>query len=404
MNGDGQLQRQTRPLWQRILQPLASLRLTVVLFALSLILVFYGTWAQVDQGIWYVVSKYFRSLWVWIPVKVIVFHSIDESPFAIPFPGGWLLGGLLFANLLAAHALRFKMTWRRSGIFILHAGLILMMLGEFFTGLFAVESMMTIEERTATNYAQHLHDAELAVIDMTDPKLDDTVAIPHRVLRNGLVSHEKLPFDIQLVEYMENAVEVPLEAGAKNPVTAGLGLQATARGVPVVSGADPNQKIDTPAAFITLKDKTTGQALDTYLVHFFWPAQSLTIGDKKYEIALRPKRSYRDFSVFLEKADYKVHPRTKRAKDYSSWVQIKDKDGKEIRKARIYMNHPLYFNGETYFQSNMSEPGRQPMSTGLQVVRNFAWPLPYWSLLMVSIGMLVHFGINLFEFLQRRMT
>jgi len=67
------------------------------------------------------------------------------------------------------------------------------------------------------------------------------------------------------------------------------------------------------------------------------------------------------------------------------------------------MNHPLYFNGETYFQQNMSEVGRGPMSTGLQVVRNVAWPLPYLSLLMVSAGMLLHFGLNLTHFLQRRM-
>src|SRR5262249_38009928 len=127
MNGDGQVQRQPKPLWHQILMPLASLKLTVVLFALSLILMFYGTCPQVYQGICSVVSNSCRIFGVLIPLKVILFHSIDESPFAIPFPGGWLLGGLLFANLLAAHAVRFKMTWRRSGIFILHAGLILMM-------------------------------------------------------------------------------------------------------------------------------------------------------------------------------------------------------------------------------------------------------------------------------------
>ena len=42
---------------------------------------------------WYVVNTYFRSFFVWIPVKVILFHSIPNNPFSIPFPGGWLLGG-----------------------------------------------------------------------------------------------------------------------------------------------------------------------------------------------------------------------------------------------------------------------------------------------------------------------
>src|SRR5262245_16814377 len=70
----------------RALQALASLRLTVVLFALSLVLVFYGTWAQVDAGIWTVVSNYFRSALVWIPLRVILLRTVD-IPGAIPFPG-----------------------------------------------------------------------------------------------------------------------------------------------------------------------------------------------------------------------------------------------------------------------------------------------------------------------------
>lgn len=386
---------------KQVLEPLASLRLTVALFALSLILVFYGTWAQVDEGIWYVVSKYFRSLFVMIPLDVILFHSIDESPFSIPFPGGWLLGGLLMTNLLAAHALRFKMTWKRSGIFVLHAGVIVMMLGEFFTGLTATEGIMSIEEGQKTNYVQDLHKAELAIVNIADPKEDDTVAIPNRVLRRGPVSHPKLPFDIELVQYMLNSVSAELDPAEKNLATAGFGLKGAAKEIPVFSGADPNQKYDHPAAYVTLKDKETGKAIDTYLVRFDWKPQTVTVGGQTYEIALRPTRSYRNFSVYLEKAEYKVHPRTKKAKDYSSYVRILDEEGKEIRKARIFMNHPLYFNGETYFQSSMFVDS-EPLVTGLQVVYNWAWPMPYISCIMVGLGMLFHFGMNLIDFLQRR--
>ncbi|MCI0684168.1 MAG: cytochrome c biogenesis protein ResB [Gemmataceae bacterium] len=386
---------------RQVLEPIASLRLTVALFALSLVLVFYGTWAQVDEGIWYVVSKYFRSLWVWIPLDVILFHSIDESPFLIPFPGGWLLGGLLLTNLLAAHALRFKMTWQRSGIFVLHAGLIVMMLGEFFTGLTATEGIMSIVEGQSSNYVENYHKAELAVVNIADPKWDDTVAIPNEVLRRGLVSHPNLPFDIELVKYMLNSVSEDPDPAQKSLATAGFGLDAAVTEIPVFSGADPNQKFDHPAAYITLKDKQTGKAIDTYLVRFDWKPQKLSVDGQTYEIALRPTRSYRDFSVHLDKATFKVHPRTKKAKDYSSYVRIMDEGGKEVRSARIFMNHPLYFNGETYFQSSMAVDAR-PLVTGLQVVYNWAWPMPYISCVMVAMGMLLHFGMNLWTFLQRR--
>src|ERR1700677_1709832 len=120
------------------LEKAASLRITVTLFALSIFLVYFGTWAQKDAGIWTVVNQYFRSLIVWIPLRVLLMHSVDSIGGSIPYPGGWLLGTLLLVNLLAAHAIRFKVSWKRSGILILHAGLILMMLGELVTGLFAI--------------------------------------------------------------------------------------------------------------------------------------------------------------------------------------------------------------------------------------------------------------------------
>src|SRR5262245_31759163 len=94
--------------WQA-LHLLASLRLTVVLFALSLVLVFVGTLAQMDAGIQTVVKQYFRSFFVWVPFQLFVrlgqvflgLPSDMRVPGGFPFPAGWTLGGLLLVNLLA---------------------------------------------------------------------------------------------------------------------------------------------------------------------------------------------------------------------------------------------------------------------------------------------------------------
>ncbi|MFZ8360653.1 hypothetical protein ACO1LX_19795, partial [Staphylococcus aureus] len=59
------------PLWQA-LQVAASLRVTVVLFVLSFLLVFLGTLAQIDYGIGTVTKGYFRSWFVMIPFQVFV--------------------------------------------------------------------------------------------------------------------------------------------------------------------------------------------------------------------------------------------------------------------------------------------------------------------------------------------
>src|SRR5947207_734845 len=76
----------SRPFMQtppgRALAVLASLRLTVVLFALSMVLVFVGTLAQMDEGIWTVVNKYFRSFGVWVPFQLFV--KLGQVFFGVP--------------------------------------------------------------------------------------------------------------------------------------------------------------------------------------------------------------------------------------------------------------------------------------------------------------------------------
>ena len=93
------------------LRVLASLRLTVALFALSMVLVFFGTLAQVDKGIWTVVDQYFRSWYVWVPFQLIadlrlevlrVPRSWHDLGRLVPVARRWLLGGVMLANLLAA--------------------------------------------------------------------------------------------------------------------------------------------------------------------------------------------------------------------------------------------------------------------------------------------------------------
>jgi cytochrome c biogenesis factor len=66
--------------------------------------------------------------------------------------GGMSIIVLLLANLLAAHILRFKLNWKRSGVLLIHAGLILLLVGEIVTAAMAVESRMTIAEGQTIQY------------------------------------------------------------------------------------------------------------------------------------------------------------------------------------------------------------------------------------------------------------
>ena len=58
------------PVLKKFLQPLASLKLTVALFAMSIFIVLAGTLAQVEKEIWEVVDQYFRTIVATIEVRV----------------------------------------------------------------------------------------------------------------------------------------------------------------------------------------------------------------------------------------------------------------------------------------------------------------------------------------------
>jgi len=130
----------------KLVDLITSLKLTIVCLAAAMVLVLAGAFAQVHVGLHLVQQRYFQSLFVWWPP--------EGRSFKIPiFPGGYLVGGLLLINLIASHLRRFQWTWRKLGIHLIHAGLIIMLAGGLFTDLFAVESEMRLTNGETKNYS-----------------------------------------------------------------------------------------------------------------------------------------------------------------------------------------------------------------------------------------------------------
>src|SRR5687768_13157469 len=193
---------------QFILKPLASLRLTVVLLALAMVLIFAGTWAQVDHDVWTVQKRYFHTFVTWINLGLFlpraplpaenVWRGTVEflRPLGFPMPGGYTIIALLLANLLAAHTLRFKYTIKRAGIVLIHVGIILLILGELVASVWQVEGQMPITEGQTVSYTRDMRAIELAVIDPSPAEHDVVTVIPgSRLAKDGaMVEHPALPF------------------------------------------------------------------------------------------------------------------------------------------------------------------------------------------------------------------
>ena len=392
--------RKPKSLLRRALEVLASLKLTVVLLALSVVLVFCGTLAQVYHGIWVVVKVYFRSFYVWIPFQVFFPRDVHiPEVLGFPFPGGWLLGSLLLVNLLAAHAIRFKIGWKRSGILLIHAGLIVLMLSELITGLFAVEGNMPIATGASTNYVERNEHMELAVVAPIDKQTESLTAVPSSILRKGgLIQNKDLPFDVRVVRYMPNTKDlVEPREGLANPATAGVGLKLVALEQPEGVGVDSDSKFDAPSAYVELRAKRSDEPPKVYLVSALLRGpQTVAAAGKEYEISLRPHRDYKPYTIHLQEFTHSVYPGTDIPKDFRSRVRVSGPG--EERDSEIYMNAPMRFQGETFYQAGVL--GRDE-GTILQVVRNPGWQLPYVACAMVILGLAVHFGMSLVGFLRR---
>ena len=380
----------------------SSLRLTVVCLALALILVFAGTLAQVDLGLYKAQNDYFRSFFVyWTP---------KGSSFRIPvFPGGYFIGGVLLINLVAAHFTRFKWSKKKIGIWMTHVGLIMLVLGQFGTDMLSVESAMQLTEGETRNYSEEFRGNELVLLDKSDPQTDLVYSVPENLLlKQGEVQDSRLPFTLKLKAHWVNsrliAPKDEMPPGAiQSGATAGI-LRSVAL-VPEPPVADTDHR-NTPSAVVEILNGK--ESLGSFLVSGFTTmSQGFSAGGKTYEIALHPTRHYYPFSLTLLKATHEQYKGTDIPKNFASRVRVQNPDRNEARETVIYMNNPLRYAGLTFFQyqmaaGEMQERAGVPRSSTFQVVRNPSWLTPYISCAMISLGLLVQFVTHLVGFVRRR--
>ncbi|MEY4190139.1 MAG: Cytochrome c biosis protein Ccs1 [Planctomycetota bacterium] len=274
---------------------------------------------------------------------------------------------------------------------------------------------MTMEQGGATNYLElretsgflgKINGPELAFSDLSNPKSEKVVVIPNHLIRNkGKLSDPALPFDIEVLEYMNNS-SISENTSQGNLATKGDGMSVVAISKPEVSGTSSDQKIDLPSAYIRLIDKKSGQENGVYLASVWLslsstkPTQEVTTSEgQKLQMALRMKRSYKPFQMELIEFKHERYLGTNTPKNFSSKVKLVDPARNDSFETLISMNNPLRYEGETFYQSGFL-PGDK--GTILQVVRNPGWLLPYLSCAMVSFGMLIHFGMHLNQFMKKR--
>jgi hypothetical protein len=413
-----------------IVKLFTSLKLTVVLLAFSIILVFVGTLAQADEGLYGAQAHYFKQ---WIVVGASMFgHKVP-----LLLPGGYLIGMLLLVNLVASHIYRFEFSFKKTGIQLAHAGVIVLLVGQLSTDMLSRELQISFTEGQTRNYSDSATEYEVII------QSGDTVtAIPEKMLKPGTeMEVESLPFRVRVLQHWHNSdmnFRAPMMQNAppltpngiaahfdftraddvktmdeRNIPTALLEFRAPSGslGAWVVSdwAGDPAMVANVRSQYAQM-----GGVMAQQIAADLAAPQAIVADGKPFTFTMRPARVMHPFSLTLLKATHTVYPGTISAaepqgipKDFRSRVRIDNRQTGEQREVEISMNHPLRYGGYTFYQYQMDagqfaeQAGRTPSSV-LQVVRNPSWLTPYIGCAMVGLGLVTQFMFHLVGFVSKQ--
>ena len=327
-------------------------------------------------------------------------QALLSAPRIPVFPGGYLVGGLLLINLFAAHLRYYQPGKKKWGIVLVHLGVVLLLFGQLLTDLLSTESTMHIRNGGTKNYSESDRDYELAIVDSTGAETDQVVTFPGRSLGAGReASHGKLPFSVRARVYYPNSLlsDKPQEGFQEVKETTGPGSGPGIWWRETAHETEMNRR-DIPSALVELA--TPQGSLGTCLLSgYIEQPREFTHNGHRYQLSLRLQRFYKPFHLKLAEFRHDKYPGTEIPKNFSSRVRLQNAATGEDREVLIYMNNPLRYAGETYYQAGF-DPDDQ--GTVLQVVRNPTWLTPYFSCGLVGAGMLVQFFGHLTGFAAKR--
>lgn len=368
------------------LEALASVELTLFCLVLAMVLVLFGTLAQVRLGTFAAQKEFFNSWWL--------YRWFGDTRVPV-FPGGLAVGTVWMVNLIAAFITRFSFEKKNAGNLLSHFGIILLLLGQLLTQLFARESQMPIEIGQTSNYSEAFRDTEIALTKTSDSNADEVTSIPYSIFSHK--TEIKIPnssFTLRIKRFFRNA-QLGMATTSESLATQGIGTRIAIQEIPPTYS---DEEMNAVSAYVEVLDGD--RSLGTWLLSSVLGApQGFTTSGNHYQIALRQRRYYYSFSITLKDFRHDRYAGTEIPKNFSSSIELRNAATGENRNALIYMNHPLRYEGHTFYQASFGKGDRLSV---FQVVKNPAWLTPYISCALVVLGLLITFMTHLLDFIRKR--
>lgn len=331
---------------------------------------FAGTIAQKYIGLYDATKIFFSEFIIWAGV--------------IPLPGLPIIIGIIAINLCCKLLFKSPWQWKNAGIIVTHIGVLLLLIGGFFTALFSHEGYIALAQDEQKSYITDFHKR---VLVLTDENGNDVRSVAHQTLDPGdILTFEGLPFSIEVKQTCRNCDITARDDAADK-------YQGMARHMKL-STIKPAIEDEENLGGITIDISGSEIRNGTYVVIEDVPqVPELSANETIYKLSLRRERRTLPFDVTLLSFTRDMHPGTEMAKAYQSRIRIQDGDAKW--ESLISMNEPLRYKGYSLYQSSFIESDQGDISV-LAVVWNAGRIFPYLS------GITVCFGIIMHLFLRRR--
>ena len=347
-----------------------------------IVIVFFGTIAQKDVGLYASQVKYFSSYY-------FLFAGF------LPLPGGRITIIIMTVNL--ASSLFKKNLWKmkKLGIIIVHVGGLLLLIGGGITAKFSAEGNMVIGEGERSDHVDDYHDMELAFVNTSlQDSLEYTIFDAPLLGEGKRIKYDKLGIQIDIIDHIKN-VRIESRISPADSIYKGFLNDF------VIIPKQPDKENTQNRPGLIFKIEGTGKETDGIYGAFLGQRvpDTFEIGGELFFTEFRRKRTYLPFAIELLDFKKVMHPGTNVAKSFSSEVNLIE--NKIPRRVLIQMNEPLRHRGYTFYQASFVD-GLDKETTVLATVKNYGRMFPYISSIIMSIGLLIHLLINLPKMLKKR--
>ena len=358
---------------QRLVSLLASLKLTTLCLVLLMVLTIAGTLYQIDHGIHEAKVRFFTA-WFFLAYGVL------------PFPGGKLVMGVFSVNLIAGLATKLPLRRDRTGVWLLHIGLLGLCASAFCTYLLSQESTLTLREGQGAAVSISERQWELSVRNGGEDSRTVTGMQTSRRSVGRLYTPPGTQLRLRLDNFYDNCTPATVTEPGRSVLSNSPDIRAL---TPLPSERDP--AANRAGARFTVE--ATGKTSDLLL--YAGTQNAVSPGSGHVSLALRKRRIPLPVHIRLVDVERTLYPGTQVARSYESTLEISHGvSGTATRRAVVSMNHPLSVAGITLYQSGyaMDADGRE-IST-LQIVKNPVRVLPYAASLLTGVGLLLHFLVH----------